>query len=112
MFSMGRYDSRRYDGRTVGRYDRNRSFSSGEGFDDDLPSYRPTVIPSGEEESQDAPRYVRGERVRHAVFGSGTVLGLIGAGRNLKVEVEFDGDTGRKQLLLPKTGLERDWEGA
>jgi hypothetical protein len=55
---------------------------------------------------------VRGERVRHAVFGPGTVLGLTGAGRNLKVEVEFDGEVGRKQLLLPRTGLERDWEGA
>jgi DNA helicase-2/ATP-dependent DNA helicase PcrA len=64
-------------------------------------------------ESQLAPRYVKGERVRHTKFGSGTVLGLQGSGRNLKVEVEFDDEEfGRKQLLLPKTGLERDWEGA
>ena len=113
MFSMGRY------GGLAGRRD-DRSRWAGSApqsgytnfYDDDEPTpFRRPTVPS-EEESQDAPRYVRGERVRHGVFGSGTVLGLVGAGRNLKVDVEFDGDVGRKQLLLPKTGLERDWEGA
>ena len=73
----------------------------------------PATAGADEQENQLAPRYVKGERVRHHRFGSGTVRGLLGTGRNLKVEVEFDDEEfGRKQLLLPKTGLERDWEGA
>jgi DNA helicase-2/ATP-dependent DNA helicase PcrA len=78
---------------------------------EDLPSYRPAVLPS--EESQDAPRYVKGERVKHRRFGSGTIKGLIGAGRDLKVEVVFDDEeAGTKQLLVAYAGLERDWESA
>ena len=81
-------------------------------FDEDLPSYRPAVLPS-EEESQDAPRFVKGERVRHRRFGSGTIQGLLGAGRDLKVQVKFDDEeVGMKQLLVAYAGLERDMEGA
>ena len=66
-----------------------------------------------EETSQDAPRYVKGERVRHRRFGSGTIRGLSGGGRDLRVEVAFDdGDIGVKQLLVAYAGLERDWESA
>ena len=36
--------------------------------------------PAEEEPSQDTPRYVKGERVRHRRFGSGTIQGLIGDG--------------------------------
>jgi DNA helicase-2/ATP-dependent DNA helicase PcrA len=66
-----------------------------------------------EVESQDLPRYVKGERVRHRKFGPGTIRGLAGVGRDLKVVVEFD-DTavGLKQLLVAYAGLERDWESA
>ena len=64
-----------------------------------------------EEVSQDAPRYVQGERVRHRKFGSGVVRGVAGQGRDLKVTVEFDDtDIGTKQLLVAYAGLERDWE--
>jgi DNA helicase-2/ATP-dependent DNA helicase PcrA len=82
---------------------------------------RETVVPpSGgsahvavEEASQDTPRYVKGERVRHRRFGSGTIRGLTGGGRDLKVEVAFDdGEIGTKQLLVAYAGLERDWESA
>jgi DNA helicase-2/ATP-dependent DNA helicase PcrA len=63
--------------------------------------------------SQDAPRYVKGERVRHRRFGSGTIAAITGAGRELKATVMFDdGDVGAKQLLVAYAGLERDWEGA
>ena len=64
------------------------------------------------EESQDAPRYVKGERVRHRKFGGGVVREISGAGRNLKVTVEFD-DTvvGSKQLLVAYAALEREWDG-
>jgi DNA helicase-2/ATP-dependent DNA helicase PcrA len=66
-----------------------------------------------EEASQDAPRYVKGERVRHRRFGSGTIQGLRGAGRDLKVSVTFeDPDVGTKELLVAYAGLERDWESA
>jgi DNA helicase-2/ATP-dependent DNA helicase PcrA len=66
-----------------------------------------------EEESQDTPRYVKGERVRHRHFGSGTIRGLAGRGRDLKVEVAFDdAEVGTKVLLVAYAGLERDWDGA
>jgi ATP-dependent DNA helicase UvrD/PcrA len=65
-----------------------------------------------EELSQDAPRYAKGERVRHRKFGSGVVRATSGQGRDLKVTVEFDDrDIGTKQLLVAYAGLERDWGG-
>jgi DNA helicase-2/ATP-dependent DNA helicase PcrA len=66
-----------------------------------------------EEISQDAPRYVKGERVRHRRFGSGTIQGLGGSGKDLKVVVRFDDpEHGVKQLLVAYAGLQREWEGA
>ncbi|MDT8341734.1 MAG: UvrD-helicase domain-containing protein [Longimicrobiales bacterium] len=59
--------------------------------------------------NQDAPRYVKGERVAHASFGSGTVLEITGFGRDTKVTVDFD-QAGRKRLLVRYAGLERDWD--
>jgi hypothetical protein len=51
--------------------------------------------------------------VKHRRFGSGTIKGLLGAGRDLKVEVVFDdAEAGTKQLLVAYAGLERDWESA
>jgi DNA helicase II / ATP-dependent DNA helicase PcrA len=77
----------------------------------DVPSFQRSALP--EEASQDAPRYVKGERVRHRRFGSGTIQGLIGTGRDLKVSVAFDDeDVGVKQLLVAYAGLEREWESA
>lgn len=65
------------------------------------------------EASQLRPRYVKGERVRHRRFGSGTILGLTGGGRDLKVTVHFDDEAeGTKQLLVSYAGLERDVESA
>ncbi len=64
-------------------------------------------------EDQDAPRFIKGERVRHRLFGSGAILGLSGAGKNLKVSVVFDDpEVGTRQLLVALAGLERDWESA
>jgi DNA helicase-2/ATP-dependent DNA helicase PcrA len=67
-----------------------------------------------DQQNQDAPRLVKGERVRHRRFGSGTVQGLSGVGKDLKVSVLFDDESvGVKQLLVGFAGLERDWgEGA
>jgi DNA helicase-2/ATP-dependent DNA helicase PcrA len=82
-------------------------------FQDDQPTRRPAERAGEEEPSQDAPRYVKGERVRHRRFGSGTIRGLTGGGRDLKVEVVFDdAEVGTKQLLVAYAGLERDWESA
>jgi DNA helicase-2/ATP-dependent DNA helicase PcrA len=73
----------------------------------------PRVPDSPAEESQDAPRFVKGERVRHRRFGSGTIRGLSGVGRDLKVSVAFDDEeVGEKQLLVAYAGLEREWESA
>jgi DNA helicase-2/ATP-dependent DNA helicase PcrA len=83
--------------------------------DDDVSApVRSGPLPSApDHESQLAPRYVKGERVRHRRFGSGTIRGLTGGGRDLKVEVAFDdGEVGIKQLLVAYAGLERDWESA
>jgi DNA helicase-2/ATP-dependent DNA helicase PcrA len=79
-------------------------------LDDDEP---PSRAPAEAEPSQDAPRYVKGERVRHRRFGSGTIQGLTGAGKDLKVSVKFDDEEhGVKQLLVAYAGLEREWESA
>jgi DNA helicase-2/ATP-dependent DNA helicase PcrA len=76
-------------------------------------SLAPAAQPEPEAESQDAPRYVKGERVRHQKFGTGTIRGLAGVGRDLKVVVEFDDSAvGIKHLLVAYAGLERDWESA
>jgi DNA helicase-2/ATP-dependent DNA helicase PcrA len=61
--------------------------------------------------SQDAPRYVKGERVRHKRFGSGTIAELTGVGRDTKVTIDFDDDeVGRKRLVVAYAGLEREWD--
>jgi DNA helicase-2/ATP-dependent DNA helicase PcrA len=77
-----------------------------------IPTYPRSSLPP-EEASQDTPRYVKGERVRHRRFGSGTIQGLVGTGRDLKVSVAFDDvEVGLKQLLVAYAGLEREWESA
>jgi DNA helicase-2/ATP-dependent DNA helicase PcrA len=66
-----------------------------------------------ETESQDTPRYLKGERVYHRKFGSGVIRALAGSGRELKVTVEFeDGEVGVKQLLVAYAGLQRSIDGA
>jgi DNA helicase II / ATP-dependent DNA helicase PcrA len=58
--------------------------------------------------NQDQPRMVKGERVSHATFGSGTVVEVSGFGRDVRVTVDFD-TVGRKKLLARYAGLERDY---
>ena len=109
VFSVGRQGG----GMTAGRYTgwgRQRARDDADGAF--MPAGR-AAAPAPEEASQDTPRYVKGERVRHRRFGSGKIQGLIGTGRDLKVSVAFDDETiGVKQLLVAYAGLERDWEGA
>ena len=64
-----------------------------------------------EDESQDAPMYAIGERVRHAKFGSGTIAELTGSGRDAKVRIDFDDEgVGRKTLVVAQAKLERGWD--
>jgi DNA helicase-2/ATP-dependent DNA helicase PcrA len=99
----------------AGQWSRAGARSSA-GFDG--PAAPPPTRPEGsrpaeEEASQDSPRYVKGERVRHRRFGGGTIQGLVGTGRDLKVSVAFDDEeVGVKQLLVAYAGLEREWESA
>lgn len=68
-------------------------------------------IPGPEDESQDAPSFTPGERVKHAKFGSGTIAELTGSGRDMKVRIDFDDEEiGRKTLVLAQAKLEKDWE--
>ncbi len=99
---------RREGGRAYGAWGASSRFVEDESVP---PSRRPAVPP--EEVSQDAPRYVKGERVRHRRFGGGTIQGLTGTGRDLKVSVRFDDEeVGVKQLLVAYAGLEREMESA
>ncbi|HVX39068.1 MAG TPA: UvrD-helicase domain-containing protein [Gemmatimonadaceae bacterium] len=63
---------------------------------------------AAEDESQDAPVFVPGARVKHRKFGSGTIAELSGSGRDAKVKVDFDDETvGRKTLVIAQANLER-----
>ncbi len=70
-------------------------------------SYDPE--PDYEAMDQDAPRMVKGERVRHATFGSGRVVEVSGFGKDTKVTVDFE-EVGRKKLLVRYASLEKDWD--
>jgi DNA helicase-2/ATP-dependent DNA helicase PcrA len=60
------------------------------------------------EYNQDLPRFVKGERVAHPTFGSGTVMEISGFGPDLKVTVNFD-SVGKKKLLARYADLEKDY---
>ena len=114
--SGGRPRSGRRTGRRgqAGRRAAGQWRRGGRALERTRPSRRPAARrPAEDEASQDAPRYVKGERVRHRRFGSGTIRGLSGVGRDLKVSVAFDDEeVGEKQLLVAYAGLEREWESA
>ncbi|MGI8548931.1 MAG: ATP-dependent helicase, partial [Gemmatimonadaceae bacterium] len=62
-----------------------------------------------ETESQDMPSFVHGERIRHATFGTGSIMEVSGTGRDVKATIAFDDDTvGRKTVKLAYTTLERE----
>jgi DNA helicase-2/ATP-dependent DNA helicase PcrA len=95
--------------RTSSFWEPTRAFGSASGWARESTWQRSTAA---EDESQDAPRYLRGERVQHRQFGSGTIQGLEGSGKALRVSVAFDDESvGVKQLLVAYAGLERSWEG-
>jgi DNA helicase-2/ATP-dependent DNA helicase PcrA len=76
----------------------------------DVPSWRKVAITEAEL-SQDEPRYVKGERVKHKLFGDGSIAELSGVGREVKAVIDFDDETiGRKTIKLAYTTLERGQE--
>ncbi|MEX0893367.1 MAG: UvrD-helicase domain-containing protein [Gemmatimonadota bacterium] len=57
--------------------------------------------------AQEAPRFVKGERVRHAQFGRGVIRGLTGFGQDTKAVVEFE-RVGRKKVVLRYANLQKE----
>jgi DNA helicase-2/ATP-dependent DNA helicase PcrA len=76
-----------------------------------LGAWRKPALDMDVEASQDAPRYVKGERVKHARFGGGVIAELAGTGKDTKVTIDFDDESiGRKRLVVAYAGLEREWD--
>ncbi|HWJ22415.1 MAG TPA: hypothetical protein VNS52_08695, partial [Gemmatimonadaceae bacterium] len=64
--------------------------------------------PDPAEESQDAPMYAIGARVKHRMFGSGSIAEISGSGPSAKVRIDFDDESvGRKTLVVGQAKLER-----
>ncbi|MEO7086774.1 MAG: UvrD-helicase domain-containing protein [Gemmatimonadaceae bacterium] len=92
-------------GRDVGEFF-NRQSPSARRPGSPVRSFAPDV--PVEDESQDAPMYVVGARVKHRKFGGGTIAELAGSGRDAKVKIDFDDETiGRKTLVIAQANLER-----
>ena len=76
----------------------------------EVPSWRKTAAMEAEI-SQDEPRYVKGERIKHKLFGDGSIAELSGVGREVKAVIDFDDESvGRKTIKLAYTTLERGQE--
>ncbi|MGQ0814349.1 MAG: ATP-dependent helicase [Gemmatimonadota bacterium] len=58
-------------------------------------------------DAQDAPRFVKGERVRHPQFGRGTIRELSGFGQDLKAVIDFEG-VGRKKVVVRYANLQKE----
>ena len=100
--AMGRGTISRGEGLRSGAYPARRTH--------DVPSWRKTAITEAEV-SQDEPRYVKGERVKHKLFGDGSIAELSGVGREVKAVIDFDDEAvGRKTIKLAYTTLERGQE--
>jgi len=100
--AMGRGTSPRGGGFQSGSYPARRTH--------DVPSWRKPAIAEAEV-SQDEPRYVKGERVKHKLFGDGSIAELSGVGREVKAVIDFDDESiGRKTIKLAYTTLERGQE--
>ncbi len=72
------------------------------------PVQRSPAFTDDEHVSQDAPVIAIGARVKHRKFGSGTIGEIAGAGRDVKVKIDFDDrEVGRKTLVVAQANLER-----
>jgi len=75
---------------------------------------RPTYVPDTSagpvidySDAQEAPRFVKGERVRHPQFGRGIIRELSGFGRDLKAVIDFE-SVGRKKVILHYANLQKE----
>ena len=66
----------------------------------------PSSIEAEFEEAEDAP-YAPGDRVDHRVFGTGTVVRVLGEGMDQRIVVHFDESDAERTLLLAWSMLER-----
>lgn len=105
--SAGHYASAGY--RLRSRTSRRNAAGRGNGtFVGSDSCFRQGRPPAAEDESQDVPLFMPGERVMHARFGTGTIAELIGIGREAKVRIDFDDEEiGRKTLVIAQAKLER-----
>ncbi|HSJ14955.1 MAG TPA: UvrD-helicase domain-containing protein [Longimicrobiales bacterium] len=58
-------------------------------------------------DAQEAPRFVKGERVRHPQFGRGVIRELTGFGPDLKAVIDFE-NAGRKKVVLRYANLQKE----
>jgi DNA helicase-2/ATP-dependent DNA helicase PcrA len=58
-------------------------------------------------DAHETPRFVKGERVRHAQFGRGTIRELSGFGADLKAVIDFEG-LGRRRIVLRYANLQKE----
>jgi Superfamily I DNA and RNA helicases len=77
----------------------------------EVPSWRRSATVIEADVSQDEPSYVKGERVRHKLFGEGSIAEITGLGREVKAVIDFDDENvGRKTIKLAYTTLERGFD--
>jgi DNA helicase-2/ATP-dependent DNA helicase PcrA len=96
----------RYSGETGWR-DRSGPRSSGAGYGRRGFDNEDTGTYIDYSDSQDAPRFVKGERVRHPQFGRGIIRELSGFGRDLKAVIDFE-SVGRKKVVLRYANLQKE----
>jgi DNA helicase II / ATP-dependent DNA helicase PcrA len=58
-------------------------------------------------DAQEAPRFVKGERVRHPQFGRGVIRELTGFGQDLKAVIDFE-HGGRRKVVLRYANLQKE----
>jgi len=58
-------------------------------------------------DAQDAPRFIKGEVVRHPQFGRGTIRELSGFGHDLKAVIDFE-RVGRKKVIVRYANLQKE----
>jgi DNA helicase II / ATP-dependent DNA helicase PcrA len=97
--AFGRWSDRRSDRRFGGRSPARRT----DAFGNDADGYQIDYS-----DSQDAPRFIKGERVRHPEFGPGTIRELSGFGPDLKVVIEFE-SVGRKKVVVRYANLQKEF---